>query len=58
MFDDLVAELPDRHRAEFFRNHEAGISPNDVELARPRSVLIQWRAQGVIQVSAGKKREG
>jgi len=22
---------------------------------RPRSVLIQWRAQGVIQVSGGKK---
>src|SRR5205809_8052296 len=35
LFKDLVADLPDQHQAEFFRNlHEAGISPNDVELAR------------------------
>jgi cell division protein FtsB len=35
LFNELVTDLPDQHRAEFFRNlHEAGISPNDVELAR------------------------
>src|SRR5947199_2816656 len=35
LFKYLVADLPDRHHAEFFRNlHEAVISPNDVELAR------------------------
>src|SRR6266516_4861027 len=35
LFKDLAADLPDQHQAEFFQNlHEAGISPNDVELAR------------------------
>src|SRR6266498_2300120 len=35
LFKDLAADLPDQHQAEFFCNlHEAGISPNDVELAR------------------------
>jgi hypothetical protein len=34
-FNDLAAELPDQHKAEFFRTlHETGIGPNDVELAR------------------------
>ncbi len=34
-FKELAAGLPNEQQAEFFRNlHEAGISPNDVELAR------------------------
>src|SRR5207247_8372488 len=45
LFKDLAADLPDQHRAEFFRNlHEAGISPNDVELARLLHALQLYKA--------------
>ena len=45
LFKDLAADLPDQHRAEFFRNlHEAGISPNDVELARLLRALQLYKA--------------
>ena len=45
LFKDLVADLPDQHQAEFFRNlHEAGISPNDVELARLLRALQLYKA--------------
>ena len=45
LFKDLAADLPDRHQAEFFRNlHEAGISPNDVELARLLRALQLYKA--------------
>jgi DNA repair exonuclease SbcCD ATPase subunit len=45
LFDDLVADLPDHHQSEFFRNlHEAGISPNDIELARLLRSLQRYKA--------------
>src|SRR5437870_4773488 len=45
LFDALVADLPDQHQAEFFRNlHEAGISPNDVELVRLLRSLQLYKA--------------
>ena len=45
LFNDLVADLPDQHKAEFFQNlHEAGISPNDVELARLLRSLQLYKA--------------
>ena len=45
LFKDLVVDLPDEHRAEFFRNlHEAGISLNDVELARLLRALQLYKA--------------
>ena len=45
LFKDVVADLPDQHKAEFFRNlHEAGISPNDVELARLLRALQLYKA--------------
>src|SRR5947199_9714321 len=45
LFKYLVADLPDQHQAEFFRNlHEAGISPNDVELARLMRALQLYKA--------------
>src|SRR6266536_2266226 len=45
LFKDLLVDLPDQHRAEFFRNlHEAGISPNDVELARLLRALQLYKA--------------
>jgi hypothetical protein len=45
LFNDLVAPLPDHHRSEFFRNlHEAGISPNDIELARLLRSLQLYKA--------------
>src|SRR5438046_2951624 len=45
LFKDLADDLPDRHQAEFFRNlHEAGISPNDVELARLLRALQLYKA--------------
>ncbi len=60
LFQDLVAELPDQHRAEFFRNlHEAGISPNDVELARLLRALQLYKAYyetipGAVQKAAAE----
>jgi hypothetical protein len=45
LFRELAADLPDQHKAEFFRNlHEAGISPNDVELARLLRALQLYKA--------------
>jgi DNA repair exonuclease SbcCD ATPase subunit len=45
LFDDLVADLPDHHKAEFFQNlYKAGISPNDVELARLLRSLQLYKA--------------
>jgi len=45
LFKDLLVDLPDQHRAEFFRNlHEAGISPNDVELARLLRALQLYKS--------------
>src|SRR6266498_5005621 len=45
LFKDLAADLPDQHQAEFFQNlHEAGISPNDVELARLLRALQLYKA--------------
>jgi DNA repair exonuclease SbcCD ATPase subunit len=45
LFNDLVADLADQHKAEFFQNlHEAGISPNDVELARLLRSLQLYKA--------------
>src|SRR5688572_22363366 len=45
LFNDLVADLPDHHKAEFFQNlHEAGISPNDIELARLLRILQLYKA--------------
>jgi hypothetical protein len=45
LFNDLVTDLPDQHKAEFFQNlHEAGISPNDVELARLLRSLQLYKA--------------
>jgi len=45
LFKDLLVDLPDQHRAEFFSNlHEAGISPNDVELARLLRALQLYKA--------------
>jgi hypothetical protein len=45
LFTDLAADLPDHHQAEFFRNlHEAGIGPNDVELARLLRALQLYKA--------------
>lgn len=44
LFIEIAAELPDRHQAEFFRNlHEAGIGPNDVELAKLLRVLQLYK---------------
>src|SRR6266508_4914983 len=60
LFQDLVAELPDQHRAEFFRNlHEAGISPSDVELARLLRALQLYKAYyetipGAVQKAVGE----
>src|SRR5438034_2387438 len=45
LFKGIAADLPDQHRAEFFRNlHEAGISPNDVELARLLRALQLYKS--------------
>lgn len=45
LFKELAADLPDKHKAEFYRNlHEAGISPNDVELARLLRALQLYKA--------------
>jgi DNA repair exonuclease SbcCD ATPase subunit len=45
LFKELAAGLPDQHRAEFFRTlHEAGISQNDVELARLLRALQLYKA--------------
>src|SRR5213083_3612991 len=60
LFKDLAADLPDQHRAEFFRNlHEAGISPNDVELARLLHALQLYKAYyetipGAVQKAAAE----
>jgi hypothetical protein len=44
-FAELAADLPDTHRAEFFqRLHEAGIGPNDIELARLLRALQLYKA--------------
>lgn len=44
LFSEIAADLPDRHQAEFFRNlHEAGIGPNDVELAKLLRVLQLYK---------------
>ncbi|HYK92073.1 MAG TPA: hypothetical protein VE398_25145 [Acidobacteriota bacterium] len=45
LFRELAADLPDQHRAEFFRNlHEAGIGSNDVELARLLRALQLYKS--------------
>jgi hypothetical protein len=45
LLKDLAAQLPDQHRAEFFRNlHEAGIGPDDTELARLLRALQLYKA--------------
>jgi len=45
LFKELVADLPDQQKGEFFRNlHEAGISPNDVELARLLRALQLYKS--------------
>ena len=45
LLKDLAADLPDNQKAEFFRTlHEAGISPNDVELARLLRALQLYKA--------------
>ena len=60
LFKDLAANLPDQHQAEFFRNlHEAGISPNDVELARLLRALQLYKAYyetipGAVQKAAAE----
>ena len=60
LFKDLLVDLPDQHRAEFFRNlHEAGISPNDVELARLLRALQLYKAYyetipGAVQKAAAE----
>ena len=57
---DLAAGLPDDQKAEFFRTlHEAGISPNDVELARLLRALQLYKAYyesipAAVQEAAGK----
>ena len=62
-FEELAATLPDHHRAEFFRNlHEAGISANDVELARLLRALQLYKAYyetipAAIQKSVGEIKE-
>jgi hypothetical protein len=44
-FKELAAGLPAQHQAEFFRTlHEAGISPNDVELARLLRALQLYKS--------------
>jgi hypothetical protein len=44
-FTELAADLPDNHRAEFFRIlHEAGIGPEDSELARLLRALQLYKA--------------
>src|SRR5213083_3109885 len=60
LFKDLLVDLTDQHRAEFFRNlHEAGISPNDVELARLLRALQLYKAYyetipGAVQKAASE----
>ncbi len=45
LFQNIAAELPEPHRAEFFRAlHESGISPNDVELAKLLRVLQLYKS--------------
>ncbi|HYK91946.1 MAG TPA: hypothetical protein VE398_24480, partial [Acidobacteriota bacterium] len=45
LFRELAAGLPDEAQAEFFRNlHEAGIGPNDVELARLLRALQLYKS--------------
>jgi hypothetical protein len=45
LFEKLAADLPNHQKAEFFRTlHEAGISPNDVELARLLHALQLYKA--------------
>jgi uncharacterized protein YgfB (UPF0149 family) len=45
IFEDLAAELPDNQKAEFFRSlHEAGISANDVELAKLLRALQLYKS--------------
>ncbi len=45
LFRDLAAGLPAQQQAEFFRTlHEAGIGPNDVELARLLRALQLYKA--------------
>lgn len=45
LFKDLVAEIPDQHKAEFYRTlHEAGISPNDMELAKLLKALQLYKS--------------
>lgn len=44
-FEKLAEGLPEQHRAEFFKHlHEAGVSPNDLELARLLCVLQLYKA--------------
>ena len=44
-FTELAADLPDNHKAEFFRIlHEAGIGPEDTELARLLRALQLYKA--------------
>src|SRR5262245_18287923 len=45
LMDELVADLPDHQKAEFFHNlYKAGISPNDDELARLLRSLQLYKA--------------
>jgi hypothetical protein len=45
LFKELAVGLPDHAQAEFFRNlHEAGIGPNDVELARLLRALQLYKS--------------
>lgn len=45
LFEDLAADLPGPHKAEFFQNlHQVGIGPNDVELARLLRSLQLYKA--------------
>jgi len=45
LFKELAAGLPGEAQAEFFRNlHEAGIGPNDVELARLLRALQLYKS--------------
>jgi len=59
-FTKLAADLPDNHKAEYFRNlHEAGISPKDVELAQLLRILQLYKAYyesipSAVQEAAGK----
>ena len=60
LLKDLAADLPDNQKAEFFRTlHEAGISPNDVELARLLRALQLYKAYyekipSAVQEAAGR----